>query len=228
MLTVSIEKLLTWAYREELPKQPYGSSSSWSIERVDDERRGDHMPMLLSDSDPHPDAMTADVWVRRLEDVVVDWPATQRMLLDDLDGIVNAYNPLSTDPRRKFQVSALVQTHARMGTRPLWDVGIWIEPVLTKNHRPLIHYHGQKSGSQRGKWYSTGACCMLQYVPLLSEIAHARMEWTVWRSALQTLSEVLNSGRRLTAHAVTTPVIPLAPWITGERKPVILQALSRT
>jgi hypothetical protein len=41
------------------------------------------------------------------------------------------------------------------------------------------------------------------------------------------LSEVLNSGRRLVAHRVTMPDIPLAPWLTGERKPVILQALSR-
>ena len=233
---LSIERLLHWAYRDELPKQAVGGLTGWEATiylgtRVDTSPMPDaYYPAVMGA--PHPDALAIDWWVRQLEPVTVDWPAVQRELLFDLRGIANAYNPLSDLARRTFDRSALVQLHARMGTRPDWDTGLDVAPVMAANNRPLVRWIDQRgrtvSGSKRGGWYSAGAVCMLKYSPALSEIAHARLEWIVWRGALQTLCETLNSTGRLAEHVALPTSAPLAPWITDSAKPRILQALPRT
>lgn len=136
---VDIEKLLKWAFCDELPKavpDGYGAGgggrSAWqSIEsyvqlltRVDDNRYGVLPTMSPLDDDPHPDAMKVYGAVRDLDGQVLDFPADWNpmpeiaaheiecslALKSAMFGISNA----SSSP------SEIVQYHAIMGGCPDW------------------------------------------------------------------------------------------------------------
>lgn len=141
MKTLDIEKLLVWAYREELPKLEFlglGVSNftlvSDRIELMtfqvgDGRRRGEredsygfsgltgYAPLM---AEPHPDARILHAAVKGLDDPavkpVIEEPAA---LLSDMPEAVQAEAEGALSGYR-VQLACLVMRHARMGTRPDW------------------------------------------------------------------------------------------------------------
>src|SRR5262245_7023767 len=116
--------MLHWAYRDELPKTAIGGLTGWEklilLGTVIDEPRGDdHFPATLGA--PHPDAEMLDSRVRRLQDVTMLWDDVCEDLMGELAPWAPANDPVLR--RMPFQPGALVMTHAKMGTRPRWDLG---------------------------------------------------------------------------------------------------------
>jgi hypothetical protein len=103
-------------------------------------------------------------------------------------------------------ITALVILHARLRTRPIWDLGpVRLRPVRAANGRPEL------LGRQiRRDLYTAGSCCPLVLDPPAIEIARARWEYQMWHHALTTLVCVL--AGRLKRYVALPPAAPAAPW----------------
>lgn len=211
-----IESLLQWAYREELPKQAVGGLTGWEKliylgTGVDNSHHDYQLPVALGA--PHPDAFLVDHRVRSLPDrIKVDWPGVREAMLGHLACWAPEDDPLLC--RMQAEPIALVMMHARMGTRPRWDVGP-IRPlrVIGKNGKPVVN------GVSPGRRYADGARCPLRLEPPAAEIACARWEFAVWHAALVALA---NESWNLTSWIPTPLRASVRPWVLDEeRKPRI-------
>lgn len=220
---VDIEKLLTWAYRDELPKQAVGGLTGWESSIllgtvVDDDSRPDYEARLpVSLGPPHPDALTLDYAVRSLPSVRVNWMRDRDRLLGPLAAYVGDRDPIA----RGMETSPgpLLQHHAIMRTRPSWDLGA---PRLTRiigpNGKPRV-----TGVTPKGR-YVPGAGCPLRLDPPAPDIARARWEYRVWYDALVMMA---SGGWIGQDFAPQQPCAPAAPWIASEeRNPRILWATS--
>lgn len=154
---INIEKLLKWAYCEELPKalpdrygQGGGGGSSWrSVEtymqhltKVDENRYGVVPTLCPLDEDPHPDAVRVHAAVRNLDSFELDLPDEWNPLPSIAEyerqcelvlsaarfGVANA----SKRP------SELVQKHAILGGCPETNpINPALKPVLNGNGLPI-------------------------------------------------------------------------------------------
>src|SRR6266700_7331642 len=122
MKFVDIEKLLQWAYRDELPKGTGSSGSGFFAPNgfaqlgvmVDTSYRGG-LPAAMGEC--HPDAKRIEAAVARLpRNHAIDWSASRHALLGDWAAIAER-DPLSV---ASYSARALVTMHAAMGTRPQW------------------------------------------------------------------------------------------------------------
>jgi hypothetical protein len=206
-VAIDIERLLQWAYRDELPKQTVGGLTSWEQRgylgtEID---RGDsyhEVPLPVVLGPPHPDALTIDYVVRELEDVAIQWPSAGMLLLGHL------YDWVRDEDRgicryMKAQACELVQAHARMGTRPEWRMDFRLRAIKGTNNKPMIY------GLTKGGRYGPGAHCSVKLDPSAAEILAARFEYFIWYSSLVKLAEIMYPLRdwRPTppADAVQTP-----------------------
>lgn len=222
MLEVEIERLVQWAYRDELPKRGIGDvANSWKP-------MSDYRDLLtVVDDDPgfpvimgmtHPDALTIERAVQGLQtEVALDWHACRGLLMGDLPHLAPRGNPLldrashdgkSLEPRI-FSEVALVESCARMGTRPQWDIGIPSpQRVIGKNNRPVL-----VGGSEGNGRYTYGSYCPLKYTaPTIEQLILRRFEYMVWRGGLDSLAGILR-GWLLRAHVALKPTAPVAPWL---------------
>lgn len=221
-----IEALLSWAYRDELPKRAIGGLTGWEKlvllgTTVDDERRPDEVGFPVNMGPPHPDALLIDHAVRTLEPVTMLWEIAREGIMGDLSPYAPADDP--TLRRMQFSPMALVMMHAKMGTRPAWDLGpTSVKRIQGGNGKPKVH------GITAGHRYETGAHCPLQLDPPAREIACARAEYAVWHAALMTVTAELESWN-LKDFAPQYPKAAPAPWIEDtERKPRIFRNNSIT
>lgn len=222
--TLDVERLVSWAFREELPKKPYPVSDFWArlIElggRIDEGLAYSDQPGFLCEEPPHPDALLVSHAVAQLEEQEIDLDVSREILM----GTLACWLPEDDRILRlslRFQTRALISMHAQMGTRPEWDVGeIKPQRTLGRNGKPIVH------GITPGGRYGDGALCPLQLNidPLV--IANARGEYAAWRAGLSTVKAQLESWT-LADFKLTGPIAPPAPWITGpEPKPRILQTI---
>jgi hypothetical protein len=223
---IDIERLLQWAYRDELPKREIGGLTGWESDilllgtRIDTsgyDRGEPGFPVAMGP--PHPDALMIDYQVRALPEIKIDWEATSAILMGHLSSYVDvrdfAISALG------FELPALVQMHARMGTRPDWRVGeIKLKRVNGANGKPVVN------GLTRGGRYGSGAHSPLQLDPPATEIACARAEYMAWRSALQWL---VDEKWSLESYVVTAPAAAEAPWLADiERRARVLASSIRT
>lgn len=239
------EKLLHWAFRDELPKGYGRDPNSLSLispmfrladlgTRVDDWSSEPGFPRAMGEA-PHPDALKVEAAAGRLQDLSFAgdaWPALRPKVMGDLDAYAPADHPALAS--MKFQVAAIVMLHARMGTRPRWDIGT---PVLTrvngKNGKPRVQYLDEASGElidglTSGRRYGPMARCPLQLDPPGPEIAAARAEYLVWRHGVQQVKETLESWG-MQEHEALHPAAPVLPWVRdNEAKTRILPALQET
>lgn len=250
--SVCVEKLLSWAYRDELPKKEL-SSSGWDgvadylsyggvdvdVDPWESHLRSQRYPFV---GKPHEDALTLDWVVRSLDDVTIQWPAAQSIILGD-------QSPYLT-PRAEFiirklrvQSAGIVAAHARMGTRPLWDIFYRFSPVFLKNNKPLVQYidrHGRVSDCHSGQRdYLRGGQSPIVLTlgsrpgerdrlgEPMAEIASARFEYFAWHSALADIVRNINASYPLREFAPQHSPAAQAPWLHNpELKPRILKSIS--
>lgn len=221
---VDVERLLQWAFREELPKKPYPVSDFWArlIElggRVDEGMAYSDQPGFLCEEPPHPDSLLVSHAVAQLESDEIDLDVSRETLM----GPLACWLPEDQTILRlslRFQTRALLTMHAQMGTRPQWDVGE-IKParVIGRNGKPVVH------GITPGGRYSEGAFCPLGLNIDACTIANARGEYAAWRNGLAKVRTTLE-GWKLADFTPTGPAAAPLPWITGDAaKPRILRAI---
>lgn len=237
---VEIEKLLQWAYRDELPKQvPAGSSLMADLAMlgapIDRSDMSDRFP--VGAGAPHPDALLIDWHVRGLQPVIVNWSGQRRALMGDLAPYLDRDQPVTPAmddspvvdieryrtitggqgvctrvverrrplPQVREDTSTLVMMHARMGTRPLWQMPIRLGPVLSRNHKPAMI-----GRMIRKNVYTAGSHCPLQLNPSAQDIARARFEYRVWHNALTELARVVCDMQE---HTALPPSAAAFPWL---------------
>jgi hypothetical protein len=104
MAEIDVERLLQWAYRDELPKQGIGDvANDWDrvtrygelLSIVDDDRRrfdDPGFPVIMGA--PHPDALTISRAVQGLAaEVVIDWRECRALLMGDLHLLAPVESP---------------------------------------------------------------------------------------------------------------------------------------
>jgi hypothetical protein len=214
-LSVEIEKLLRWAYQDELSKR-YTSSAEgiWDgiaeigwLGGIDADRGS---PQRYDFGEPDKDAERIEKAVGGLADIIFDWDASRDAVMGELAPLAASRDMLLVRP---FKTAALVTMHAKMGTRPDWHSEpprpCMVEPEKGPKNR------GKVVGECRGKdHYTTGSYSPLRWEPSPLSIGIARLEYAAWHSGLCILVETLELAR----HAPLPPAAPAQPW--HEREPV--------
>ncbi len=213
-----IEKLLHWAFRDELPKKRFAENGPGFISpmfrladlgtRVDESPGEPGFPAALGE--PHDDAVTIGAAVEALDDVAVDWPSSRPLIMGPHAGLLADDDPALA--RLVIGTVGLVALHARMGTRPRWDTP-QLGPLIRRNGKPTVQYvdaAGQVVEGTPGRHYGLSARCPLQWYPAPRQVAYDRMEYWVWLEALDLLSERLTDA--LTDYRPLKHGLPRTPW----------------
>lgn len=222
---LDIEKLLHWAYRDELPKTTTGAShSSWDSllrfgelgARIDDQI-GPSMPGFPAImGEPHPDARVIARHVRDLKDSYIDWHSSKDAIMGDLVALApeSGWSILVA----ALRTQALVTMHASMGTRPDWTSEQPVpHRVLGPNGKPVVqHVDGGKQvieGRLKSRHYGPGSRCPVRWEPEPQSIALGRAEYAAWRSGLAAL--VVSLKDCLSEHEALLPRAAIDPWNNG-------------
>lgn len=212
---VDVEKLLQWAYLEELSKRQTSSAESiWDRlqQRADlggvdpghgSAQRYPHFGL------PDPDAEKIEKAVGNLPDLIIDWEASREAIMGDLAAILLARDALLL---RSLKTAALVTMYAIRGTRPDWRGET---PRPTAIAAPKGPGRPSIVGECRGRnLYTIGSYCPLVWKPSPIDIAADRAEYAAWHRGLVLLAETLDLER----HTALPPAAPAQPW-NGEREP---------
>jgi hypothetical protein len=217
-----IEKILHWAYRDELPKMgaEHGGFSATAagfsmVPRHEDFSREPGFPAALGD--PHPDALIIAGTVQALSDHEADmdvlgqveWLAPEcAAYIDRRDIVLAAW---------RIDIAPYVMMHARMGTRPPWQVdGFRAHRVIGRNGKPVV------SGTDsNGRW----GWCPLDIAPDPREVVNDRAEYVAWWEALNLLAVRLSG--MLGSWEPLPPTAPIRPWVTPEVRPKVHRDLRR-
>lgn len=239
VVNIDVEKLLRWAYRDEIDKQIEGGVTSWEhmiyLGTTVDERPRDYkLPLALGP--PHPDAVTIDAHVKGYGVEHIDWPGDRDYLIPELGpdyladdepklaGERSSRKRLAKDDKaeryliRGLQINAgdLVIKHARLGNRPIWDCGpVKLRRILGKNGKPIV------DGVTPGRRYAVGAACPVRLDPPAYEVAAARWEYALWRYMLCRIAED-SQGWGLTAYRALPPAAAERPWVCDDEPRVRL------
>lgn len=212
---VEIEKLLRWAFVDELSKRLTSSAEGiWDhIEEIGQRggidpghgaaQRYPHFGL------PHPDAEKIELAVSNLPNLIIDWKESGEALMGDMLALFNKRDVLLV---RTLLTGALVAMHAKMSTRPDWREDApqphWIAAERGANRPKVI---GECKGKDR---YTHGSYCPLVYEPSPISIAETRADYACWHRGLVLLAESLE----LQEHVALPPAAPARPW-AGEREP---------
>ncbi len=216
-----IEKLLIWAYRDELSKlQTSSAEGIWDdianyglngIAPMTGDfgaaQRYSHFGL------PHPDAVTLGQAVTQLPDLVIDWEGNAEFILGDLLPLFRVLDI----PARPLRTSALITMCARMDSRPNWredNPRPHFVPQPKDAGRPSIV--GECKGRHR---YTAGSYCPLRWFPSPVTIAMSRAEYVAWHHGLVTLARTLV----LRDYQAVVPAAPDAPWRHEDRAGCVLE-----
>lgn len=225
-----IEELLQWTFREELPKGQErlgfapGISPMFRLAdlgtRVDDWSEEPGYPRALGE--PHPDAVAIGKAVMAFEPeeaglnerlgAQIDWPTTRRTMVGPLGGLLTDDEP--TLKYLRIGIPGLVAMHAKLKTRPQWDLWPLPEPVIGANGKPKVQFEderGQLIDGRKGRHYGPAARCPLMWFPAPQEAAFARIEYSIWWQALDTLADYLHDG--LEDYEPLPPAAHPSPWV---------------
>jgi hypothetical protein len=223
-IEIDIERLLQWAYREELPKQAHGGTLRCNYDLV---LRYGQMGALDIDENPqlpaalgapHDDAFEIDRFVRALGWQEMRWDQNADALMGQYAGIVRVNARIEV---MAINQEALVFMHARAGTRPDWRH----DPFeCHRMHLPYGSEHVVVGRDERSHRYREGAHCPLVWEPDPAPIVEARMEYAVWYSGLTLLAESLRSHGQLKSHIPRPPSCSPEPWRVPDPQPNVLRA----
>jgi hypothetical protein len=241
---VEIEKLLQWAYREELPKKQTSSAEGIWKRVMDFGNRGGIDPGHGAAQRyphfglPHEDAGRIETAVGNLEDRAIDWKQDAEAILGHLIALTEPRNtkpagritgwyyadrkPVSVEfepPRqvimvRSLRVNALVTTHAKMGTRPDWREEPPIPLPVPAKTGPNAAIVGDCWGKNL---YAEGSYCPLRWSPSPIAIAQIRADYLAWWRGLRQLAQSLD----LAEHEALAPSAPEMPWRDSETLPTV-------
>jgi hypothetical protein len=245
----SIENLVQWAMREELPKGRAVSTSAWDLltrfgalgTNVDGGGWRDDLGYVPGD--PHPDAETIGAAIRSLKsDARFEHRLDALELFGDLAAIAGA--AVDAVMRSTFNPQALVICHAVQSTRPKWDFPMPGPEQMMRPERnargelrevPLVHGVDDDGDLVEMKSYRTAKArglydlAMLPRSPVVwcdpapLSIAEARAEYLCWIDALGDLCTSLRGA--LQDFEPVMPQLSRLPWITGQvPQPRVLQA----
>lgn len=225
---MSIEAILRWAYRDELPKggatytgvggaTAPGFGAAALGDMIDDwswEWEPGHPAAM---GEPHPDALTVSAHVQALGAVEVDAVASREELLPEAWRLIDPDDLLRS--RIIVDRTVYVISHAKMGTRPEWRAGWAVGRIIGRNGQPVVEEvdeHGH---------YGPGASCPLEVVPEPRDVVTDRAIYAAWHGALVDLANRV--GDSLVSIEPLPPEAPARPWIDGDEPPVILPDLSK-
>jgi hypothetical protein len=237
MNSIDIERLLQWAYRDELSKRATSSAEAiWEhvadvgrygiAERPSGSQRYDH-------GAPHRDALIIEHAVARLPDAVIDWEEDAERVLGHLTALVEPRSAPAEPAARETRVS----WSTRSGARKSAQLEAPREVILVRTLRTgaLVTMHARMGTrpdwreehpqvepvpaprgphalvvgyAVRKGWYSEGSYCPVRWYPSPIAIAEARADYLCWWRGLARLAEELV----LSEHAVTSPQAPETPW----------------
>ena len=155
---VDIERLLSWAFLDELPK---GGSEAWSPwdriatlgTRIDDQFGAlSRLPPIFGD--PHPDALIVARYVGKL------------------------YSP----------ARELVTHYAILNSRPCpLGHAVRVFPVRDGSRIRVVGKSYGRASNGKWRYYTEGSHCPLRFEPTVEEVAQSRADWTAWLTGLQEL-----------------------------------------
>jgi hypothetical protein len=232
-----IEKLVSWAMREELPKGRAVSTSAWELltrygqlgTRVDGGGWRDDLGYVPGE--PHADAVTIGAMLRSMQtEARFAHHLDARELFGDIAPI--AGDAVDAMTRATFNPQALVISHAVQSTRPKWQ---FCTPAPARQFVPtagrsralvhgtdrdgLIVYLEPRRGraAMRDGLYDlamTPRSPLIWCDPAPISIAEARAEYLCWFDALADLIERLRGA--LIEFEPVMPQLARMPWITGQ------------
>lgn len=241
MREIEIERLLQWAYRDELPKRGIGDvANDWA--RVS--RYGELLSVIDDDpgfpvimGSPHPDALTIERAVQGLHaEMHLDWSEYRYVLMGDMPMLAPFDDPFvlrktardkgraalkgermatvdrgvsDQATRMVFSEVSLVEQCAKLGRRPVWDIGRpKARRIIAPNGRVALV--GESKGDGR---YTYGTYCPLQYVdPTIEQLVVRRAEYLVWCGALDRVLGTLR-GWLLRECVPVRADAPAVPWL---------------
>lgn len=233
---IDIEKLLHWAYRDELSKRATSSAEglwdhiheSGQLGGIrDDGRRGDGGAQRYDFGTIHQDAIRIEAAVGALEDTVIDWASSFDAIAAELSGLVSvneakaSAHPWCRDVLlvNSHRTKVLVTTHAIRGSRPEW----YDEPpqpnriLADKGKGPKI------VGECKGRnLYTAGSYCPLRWEPSPLSIVMARAEYAAWYAGMSQLAARLD----LVDHIALAPAAAPTPWLdapVSKPEPVVIR-----
>lgn len=225
--TVPIDKLLVWAYTEELPKRDLAAKEGgtwgffhrfaelgtavdeWSYQRY------------ASIGDVHPDAEALEKAVSQLEDIAIDWETEKLGLMGAWAWMLEGeYADKAIRGCSKIvHLAGLVTSCAARGKVPYWHdappscEGYRIEG---KAGRPTWVVLGGKQIERGGKrTWTYGSYCPLKWLPSGTEIGLDRAEYLGWWRGLGILRERISG--RLREFEPGPPEAPERPWVDPPR-----------
>lgn len=230
---VEVEKLLHWAYRDELAKRMTSSAEGiWDRIKEFGDKGGIYTghggaQRYAQFGLPHPDAEKIEKAVSALENATIDWRSEGRKILGSYLELIEVGIPTAGGtgwyqadrksvavelgaPKpaifvKTLRTSSLVTMHAKMGTRPDWR-SEHPQPCPTPAAKgPNAAIVGECRGKNA---YSFGSHCPVRWSPSPLSIAEARADYLAWWRGLKRLSESL----LLASYEALPPVCAEMPW----------------
>lgn len=218
---IDIEKLLHWAYRDELPKRSVDTAGAvWEMAvlgvRVD--KSGGEPGMPIAMGEPHRDAFIVEEAVASLPTMEASWPECRDFVAPDFGALLGDDDITIT--RLQVPAAVYVETHARMGNRPDWEVEGWrLRRIIGRNGR--VQVEGLASDGH----VRTGAYCATIVEPDPREIVADRVIYGAWWQGLTDLAAALSDS--LERWIPTPPAVSPAPWLYPDAQARILPDLSK-
>lgn len=227
---MDIEQLLTWAFREELPKRRDGDdgmpreyrsiSPMFAMAalggRVENFSREPGFPLAMGD--PHPDALIVEEAVKGLARFAEHRFEGSLGLLTNLSQNLDEHAAMTG---AMGQIVELVRIKARLGGRPSFAACPLPAAVVDGRGRPLVMIkRGDKEEpcSAEGKdRYPRGAYCQLHWDNPTS-ILIERAQYAAWWAGIDLLAHEL--AGKLETIGVLPPSAAQRPW-TGETDAVL-------
>lgn len=208
--SLDIEKLLQWAYCDELIKRASSSAEGiWDHMEEWAQRGGIDVGHGAAQRYPHfglphPDAEKIEIAVGKLQPMIIDWQASAAAVMGDLLALFKARDILLVRP---LHTAALVTSNAVQKRRPDWqEERPRPHRVPAERGKPMPKLVGECKGKDR---YTTGSYCPLQWDPTAMDVAAVRAAYVCWHHGLTLLAETLE----LVDYVALPPAAPALPWL---------------